>query len=77
VLLDGDPALYTRSRNCSSPVFAPGALVVADNMDDDLHPDAMWIRNLANRFVSTSITPKCGTEYSVWVGAKVGQASTS
>jgi predicted O-methyltransferase YrrM len=75
VLLDGGSALYTEILQLLLPRLRPGALVIADNMDDDLHPYAMWVRDPANGFVSTSITLKGGTEYSVWVGTSTGQAS--
>ena len=77
VLLDGGPALYTEILQLLLPRLRPGALVIADNMDDDLHPYATWVRDPANGFVSTSITLKGGTEYSVWVGTAIEQAATS
>lgn len=77
VLLDGGPALYTEILQLLLPRLRPGALVIADNMDDQQHPYVTWVRDPANGFVSTSIPFKGGTEYSVWVGTSVGQASTS
>ena len=77
VLLDGGPALYTEILQLLVPHLRPGALVIADNMDDDLHPYATWVRDPANGFVSTSITLKGGTEYSVWAGTSIEQVSTS
>lgn len=67
VLLDGGPALYTEVLQMLVPHLRPGALVIADNIDDDLHPYATWVREPANGFVSSSITLKGGTEYSIWV----------
>ena len=77
VLLDGGPALYTDILQLLLPRLRSGALVIADNIDDDLHPYATWVRDPANGFVSSSITLKGGTEYSVWVGTSVEQAPTS
>lgn len=70
VLLDGGPALYIEVLQLLVPDLRPGALVIADNIDDDLHPYATWVRDPANGFVSSSITLKGGTEYSVWVDTK-------
>lgn len=67
VLLDGGPAMYVEVLQLLVPHLRPGALVIADNIDDDLHPYASWIRDPANGFVSSSITLKGGTEYSIWV----------
>ena len=77
VLLDGGPALYTDILQLLLPRLRSGALVIADNIDDDLHPYATWVRDPANGFVSSSITLKGGKEYSVWVGTSVEQAPTS
>lgn len=71
VFLDGGPALYTEILQLLLPHLRPGAVVIADNIEndpDDLHPYASWIRDPAHGFVSSSITLKAGTEYSVWVG---------
>lgn len=67
VLLDGGPALYKEVLQLLVPHLRPGALVIADNMNDCHHPYALWVRDPANGFVSSSITLKGGTEYSVWV----------
>lgn len=77
VLLDGGSDLYTEILQLLLPRLRPGALVIADNMDDDHHPYARWVRDPANGFVSSSITLKGGTEYSVWVGSAIEPASTS
>jgi len=71
VLLDGGPAAYLDVLHLLQPHLRPGAVVIADNIDsgsDELHPYAAWIRDPANGFVSSSITLKGGTEYSVWIG---------
>ncbi len=68
VLLDGGPAMYTEILQLLVPRLRPGALVIADNMDDEHHPYAKLVRDPANGFISSSITLKGGTEYSVWVG---------
>ncbi len=70
VLLDGGPALYTEILQLLLPHLRPGSVVIADNIEDnpdDPHPYASWIRDPAHGFVSSSITLKGGTEYSVWV----------
>ena len=67
VLLDGGPALYIEILQLLVPHLRPGALVIADNVDDNDHPYATWVRDPANGFVSSSITLKGGTEYSIWV----------
>jgi len=77
VLLDGGPALYIEVLQMLVPHLRPGALVIADNIDDNLHPYATWVRNPANGFVSSSITLKDGTEYSVWVETTNGRVPES
>ena len=77
VLLDGGPTLYVEILQLLIPHLRPGALVIADNADDDLHPYAIWVRDPANGFVSSSITLKGGTEYSVWVGTTTGKVPKS
>jgi predicted O-methyltransferase YrrM len=77
VLLDGGPALYIEVLQMLVPHLRPGALVIADNIDDNLHPYATWVRNPANGFVSSSITLKGGTEYSVWVDTTNGRVLES
>lgn len=71
VLLDGGPALYAEILRGLVPYLRVGAVVIADNIDgstDDVHPYASWVRDPVNGFVSTSITLKGGTEYSVRTG---------
>ncbi len=71
VLLDGGPATYLDVLHLLEPHLRPSALVIADNIDgdaDDPHPYATWVRDPANGYVSSSITLKGGTEYSVWIG---------
>ena len=71
VLLDGGPAAYLDVLRLLEPRLRPSAVVIADNIDggsDDPHPYATWVRDPANGFVSSSITLKGGTEYSVWTG---------
>jgi predicted O-methyltransferase YrrM len=77
VLLDGGPALYIEVLQMLVPHLRPGALVIADNIDDNLHPYATWVRNPANGLVSSSITLKGGTEYSVWVDTTTRQVLES
>ena len=77
VLLDGGPALYIEILQLLVPHLRPGALVIADNIDDNLHPYATWVRDPANGFVSSSITLKGGTEYSVWVDTTTPQVPKS
>jgi predicted O-methyltransferase YrrM len=77
VLLDRGPALYIEVLQMLVPHLRPGALVIADNIDDNLHPYATWVRNPANGFVSSSITLKGGTEYSVWVDTTNGRVPES
>ena len=70
VLLDGGPARYTEILQLLVPHLRLGAVVIADNIEDDPddpHPYARWVRDPANGFVSSSITLKGGTEYSVLV----------
>lgn len=71
VLLDGGPRLYIEILRRLLPHIRVGAVVIADNIDgsaDDVHPYASWVRDPVNGFVSSSITLKGGTEYSVRVG---------
>jgi len=68
VLLDGGPALYVEILQMLVPNLRPGALVIADNVDDDDHPYPTWVRDPEHGFVSSSITLKGGTEYSIWTG---------
>ena len=75
VLLDGGPGLYVEVLQLLIPHLRPGALVIADNVDDDLHPYPTWVRDPANGFVSSSITLKGGTEYSVWVDTNTRKVS--
>lgn len=73
VLLDGGPGLYTEILQGLVPHLRVGAVVIADNIDgsaDDLHPYASWVQDPASGFVSSSITLKGGTEYSVWIGER-------
>ena len=77
VLLDGGPALYVEVLRMLGPHLRPGALVIADNIDDDLHPYATWVRDPANGFVSSSITLKGGTEYSIWADTSTRQVTAS
>lgn len=70
ILLDGGPALYTEVLQVVLPHLRVGSVVIADNIEDDPddpHPYARWVRDPANGFVSSSITLKGGTEYSVRV----------
>ncbi|MEM7337444.1 MAG: class I SAM-dependent methyltransferase [Actinomycetota bacterium] len=71
VLLDGGPSLYVDVLAGLVPWLRPGAVVIADNVEEptgDGPSYAGWIRNEANGFVSSSVAFKDGTEYSVWVG---------
>lgn len=77
MLLDGGPALYIEVLQMLVPHLRPGALVIADNIDDNLHPYATWVRDPANGFVSSSITLKGGTEYSVWVDTTAQEVQES
>jgi len=75
VLLDGGPASYLDVLRLLEPHLRPGAVVMADNIGshiagggDEPHPYAAWVRDPVNGFVSSSITLKGGTEYSVRIG---------
>jgi len=71
VLLDGGPGMYIEIVQLLQPHLRAGAVVVADNIgrdDEDQQPYAKWVRDPTHGFVSSSITMKGGTEYSVWVG---------
>ena len=76
VLLDGGPALYAEILQMLVPNLRPGALVIADNVDDEDHPYPTWVRDPAHGFVSSSITLKGGTEYSIWTGTTTQQVAT-
>jgi predicted O-methyltransferase YrrM len=76
VLLDGGPALYAEILHMLVPNLRPGALVIADNVDDEDHPYPTWVRDPAHGFVSSSITLKGGTEYSIWTGTATQQVAT-
>ena len=74
VLLDGGPAAYLDVLQLLVPHLRPSAVIIADNIDSgadsgtgEPHPYAAWIRDPANGFISSSITLKGGTEYSVWI----------
>ena len=75
VLLDGGPALYAEILQMLVPNLRPGALVIADNVDDEDHPYPTWVRDPAHGFVSSSITLKGGTEYSIWTGTTTQQGA--
>lgn len=77
VLLDGGPALYAEILQLLIPNLRLGALVIADNVDDEDHPYPTWVRDPAHGFVSSSITLKGGTEYSIWTGTPTEQESTA
>ena len=71
VLLDGGPASYLDVLHLLVPRLRLGSVVITDNIsahDDDQHPYATWVRDPANGFVTSSITLKGGTDYSVRVG---------
>ena len=76
LLLDGGPALYAEILQMLVPNLRPGAVVIADNVDDEDHPYPTWVRDPAHGFVSSSIRLKGGTEYSIWTGTTTQRGAT-